>query len=85
MRLVEPFAVIDIFTSGVGRVEILRGGNMRLTYFTDATAENGRVERVVAAKIIIPIDAVIDCREQVSRALELNKAIRAAEFVVGSH
>lgn len=69
MRLIEPYVVGDIFVCGLARVEILKGGNVRFTHFAEATAEDGTTERIVVAKIVMPMDAILDARRLTSEAL----------------
>lgn len=58
MKLAEPIAILDTFTSGLGRVEIMKGGCARFILYAEMTLESGEVENVVVAKIVMPIDAV---------------------------
>ena len=69
MRLVEPFAVIDIFTCGLARVELLRGGNVRFTHFAEQIAEDGNLERVVVSKLIMPMESIAEARRLTNLAL----------------
>jgi hypothetical protein len=52
MQLCEPFAVIDTFVSGVGRIEKLKGGNVRFTFYVESQ-HDGVTEWVVVAKIVM--------------------------------
>lgn len=60
MRLAEPIAVLDTFTSGLGRVEVMKGGCVRFIVYVESTMEDGTVENIVVAKIVMPLDAVPD-------------------------
>ncbi|MCT8970882.1 hypothetical protein [Microbaculum marinisediminis] len=53
--LVEFAAIPDVFASGLGRAEDVGGGCIRLTFFAN---DNG--QRVVAAKVVMPAEAVAD-------------------------
>jgi hypothetical protein len=57
VKLAEPIAILDTFTSGLGRKEILRGGCVRLVFYAEATLEDGTVEHVIVAKIVMPGEA----------------------------
>lgn len=56
MELIEPMLVRDVFISGVGRVERLADGNLRVVCYTERTCD-GQVERIVTARIIISVRA----------------------------
>lgn len=55
-RMIEPVPVHDIFVSGLGEVEDIGGGCFRFTLFI--ASHNGE-DFVVAAKLIMPREAVI--------------------------
>lgn len=54
---IEPFGVPDVFVTGLGHAEHIGGGNWRFTFFVDQEVGGNR-EMVVAAKIIMPADAL---------------------------
>lgn len=60
MKLVEPIAVLDCYASGMGAVEILKGGNARFILYVEHTNEDGEVEHVIVQKTVMPLDSVPD-------------------------
>jgi hypothetical protein len=56
-QMLELRGVPDVFVSGLGSVEDLGGGNFRFTFFANQDVL-GRRELVVAAKLIMSIEAV---------------------------
>lgn len=65
----EPIAVPDTFVCGLGRIEKMRGGFMRFTFYTDQQSLHGcEQERVVVARIVMHSDLVA----------EANMAVRCA-------
>ena len=56
-ELLEPFGVPDVFVTGLGYAEHIGGGNWRFTFFVSQEV-GGDVQKVVAAKIIMPADAL---------------------------
>lgn len=57
MELIEPFGIPDTYINGVGLVETMPDGNLRITCYTEQSF-GGRHEYVVTAKIIIAVRAV---------------------------
>lgn len=53
--LIEEAYCPDIFVSGIGKIEKLTGGMVRITFFSERRGEGGRCERVVSAKIVRPL------------------------------
>jgi hypothetical protein len=56
MKTVELIPISDIYTDGVGAVEVL-GGNVRIIYYT-WEGPPGECNKVVVAKLVMPIDVV---------------------------
>jgi hypothetical protein len=61
MQLSEPFAVIDTYADGIGRIEKLKGGNVRVVFYVESE-HDGRVERVIVAKIVISPEEIATLR-----------------------
>lgn len=59
LAMLELFAVPDVFVTGMGAVESIGGGNYRFTFFVSQDV-SGQHEQVVAAKIVMSIEAVPD-------------------------
>jgi hypothetical protein len=57
--MLELFSVPDVFVTGMGKVESIGGGNYRFTFFVSQDVDGDR-EYVVAAKIVMSIEAVPD-------------------------
>lgn len=53
--LVELSHVPDVFVSGIGRIDKLGGGMVRVVFYAEERASDGSVERVVVAKIVRPL------------------------------
>lgn len=56
MRLVEHHVVPDTFVTSLARIERVGGGNLRFVFTTrqhSTIYEDGRVENVICAKIVI--------------------------------
>ena len=56
MTTVELVPIADIYTDGVGAVELL-GGNVRIIYYT-WEGPPGERNKVVVAKLVMPINAM---------------------------
>ena len=56
MTTIELIPISDIYTDGVGAVEVL-GGNVRVIYYT-WEGPPGERNKVVVAKLVMPIGAV---------------------------
>lgn len=54
-EIIEPIPVIDIFVTGVGKVEVL-GRNARITLYVEQDGE-----RVAVGKIIVEMDNLPNC------------------------
>lgn len=67
--LAEPFAVLDTFVCGLARVEILKGGNVRLTYYTENQLADGTTEEVVVCKLVMSLECIPEARRRVNTAL----------------
>lgn len=61
MKFIEPFAVLDVFVSGLAAVEVLKGGLVRFTHYVEQH-ERGEVVGVINSKIIIPMEALEEAR-----------------------
>jgi len=58
MQLIEPEGCHDIFCNGIGRVEMLSGGCVRVVMYVEHRLPNGLTEYVVACKLIRPISTL---------------------------
>lgn len=58
--LSEPFAIQDVYASGLSHVEDLGDGNYRFTFYTRQASIYGRADAVVVCRLIMPINAVHD-------------------------
>ena len=56
-ELMELFGVPDVFTSGLGSVEAIGGGNWRFTFFVTQDIAGDTVQ-VVVAKLVMSIEAL---------------------------
>jgi len=56
MTTIELVPISDVYTDGVGAVEVL-GGNVRVIYYT-WEGPPGERNKVVVAKLVMPIGAV---------------------------
>jgi hypothetical protein len=70
MDLLELRNVQDTFVTGLGAVENIGGGNFRFTFFTSQDV-HGRSELVVAAKLIMSIEAVPDAIQMAAKLTNL--------------
>ena len=52
--LIEPFHIPDTFISGIGRIDRLEGGMVRVVFYSEEPTA-GRMERVVVCKIVRPV------------------------------
>lgn len=59
VKMVEPIAVVDCFATGLGAVEILKGGNCRFVMYVEQTGIDGP-ENVIVQKIVMPVCSVPD-------------------------
>lgn len=60
LPLIEEAVIPDIFISGIGRIEKLAGGMVRVVYYAERQIEPGLIEHVVVAKLVRPIATLID-------------------------
>jgi hypothetical protein len=51
MEMIEPAHIQDVFASGLGRIDKLSGGMIRLVFYVEEVGPEG-IERHVVAKII---------------------------------
>ena len=58
MTTVELIPIADIYTDGVGAVELL-GGNVRVIYYT-WEGPPGERNKVIVAKLVMPISAMTE-------------------------
>src|SRR5262249_6236166 len=58
MTTVELIPIADIYTDGVGAVELL-GGNVRIIYYT-WEGPPGERDKVIVAKLVMPIKAMTE-------------------------
>lgn len=56
-ELTEIYAVSDTFVSGLGEVEDIGGGCYRFTFFT-RYAHDGREDRQIVVRLVMPAEAV---------------------------
>ena len=65
----EPIAVPDVFATGLARIEEA-GGNLRLTFYVDQLSMlTGEMERLIVARIVVPLDKFLVMREKTTLAL----------------
>lgn len=57
LELLELRGVPDTFVTGLGAAENVGGGNWRFTFYTTQDV-HGRQEHVIAAKLIMSIEAI---------------------------
>jgi hypothetical protein len=67
--LVET-TVPDVFCSGIARVENAGGGCFRLVLFVDQQGPDGKPERAIVGKVIVPVEAIPDGTMLIMQALE---------------
>lgn len=60
MKLIELYAVPDTFCTALGRVDILSGGFARFVCYVERQDEDGVVENVVVANVVMPLVNVPD-------------------------
>jgi hypothetical protein len=56
-ELTEVFGVPDVFTSGLGSVEDIGGGNWRFVFYVNQEVA-GEIVNLVVAKLVMSIDAL---------------------------
>ena len=58
----EPVPVADVFASGLGKIEKLSGGCLRIYLYAEQAPLDGEgpVEKQVVAKIVVPASALPD-------------------------
>lgn len=69
VKLIEPYAVIDIIVSGVATVEIIRGHLIRFVYYVEQTDECGQTVGVVTSRLVMPLDILMECRTHTDKAI----------------
>lgn len=67
--LVELSHVPDVFVSGIGRIDKLGGGMVRVVFYAEERNSDGAVERVVVAKIVRPRATWHLALKQISEAM----------------
>jgi hypothetical protein len=70
--LIEPVPVADVFVSGLGKIEKLNGGCVRIhLYVLQAPIDgDGPQEKQIVAKIIVPASALPDAVLQMIASIE---------------
>jgi hypothetical protein len=66
LPLADPVIVADLFATGLAKLEH-RGEYVRLTFWTDHLVfgdGNGRPERIIVARIVMPPSALIELAER---------------------
>jgi hypothetical protein len=77
----ENIPIQDIFCSGLGAIELLEGGCVRFYLYVSQMADAGEeTDRVVAARIVMPLEAVPDA---VQRTINATAAAQKAIPIVG--
>lgn len=66
METTEPYAVADTFVSGLADVEDIGGGCLRFTFYCRST-HDGREEKQVVARIIMPAEALPSAMQMSAR------------------
>lgn len=67
--LIEPRAIRDTFVNGIGRIEKLPGGLVRVVLFACETEPDGSRFRVVKCKLVRPICTWSIVVQQIATAL----------------
>lgn len=52
MEMYDPTGVPDVFASGLGKIEKLSSGIVRLTFYVEETRPDGSIEHRVVARIL---------------------------------
>lgn len=74
----EPIAVPDVFVTDLARIERLRGGYMRFTFYAEQESIHDRTtERVIVARIVMSAEVVIEA------AMAARMAVEGVEGAVG--
>lgn len=66
MEMVEPFAIPDVYASGLAEVEDIGGGNYRFVLYA-LHRSGGREERQVVARIIMCAEAIPEAMRMTAR------------------
>lgn len=69
MKMLELFAVQDIFATALGRVDILQGGFARFVWFVERKCDDGTTDNVIVASIIMSADTIPKNRQIVDAVL----------------
>lgn len=72
---VDLLAVADVFVSGLAEVEDIGSGCLRFVFYSIQHTPSGEEERMVVAKLIMPIDALPAAVMQSARACGLSVAM----------
>lgn len=67
--LIEPEPIKDIFASGLAAVEDLGNGCVRFLLYTTQSGNDGEVERICVAKIVMSKAAAIRANQKSTDAL----------------
>lgn len=65
LLLIEPIAIMDIFAMGLAMIEDLGDGMRRLVFFAPHQLPDGKIERHIVAKLVLPEACIL----QISRQL----------------
>jgi hypothetical protein len=76
--LTETVPIQDIFASGLGAIERLEGNCFRFHLYVSQEIDEGRREKVVVARIVVPASAIPDAILQMIDAI----GDRAASMMV---
>lgn len=79
MLLIEEAVCPDIFVSGVGKVEKLSGGLVRVIFYVERQTDSGKSERVVVAKIVRTLASIVEATALYRQAIAEADAIFIAE------
>lgn len=69
--LIEEGQLPEFFVSGIGRIEKLAGGMVRVVFYSERRLDTGEVERVAVCRMIRPIATWHESLQIVSRALAI--------------
>jgi hypothetical protein len=58
VRVVDDPSIPDTTTHGIGRVERLADGRVRLTYYAGRCGDDGQLEFHTVAKLVLAIDTI---------------------------
>lgn len=55
IQLIEEAYCPDVFVSGIGKIEKLEGGMVRVVFYSERHGDDGQIERVIVLKLVRPL------------------------------